>query len=473
MRINKILKFATICMSFLLLFTGCAKKQIFKDKDAQWQLVPLSNEELEEGTYYVKDTSSFYAPYELDGTLTSSTTSVQEGLLWILEGESLIPSMYSDGILAYSTQDTALDATKLTRVKDIDFSIGVYNATIDANSYITLQLDSNCVKESNAFSVFSQAKSKNIKIVSINGEPVSISNLGDGGTITGLEEGKEYTIEYYAGSYFTTSKIKADTHFFSNFESYKLTDIESTKNGYFQILMPSDANNGFYYVENQGLFKYYNTTKSNTPDDVDMNAAYYNSLVDEIVANSQQYVINLSQDSDNVEFTVEYEYDETLEPEVRGILTAPDGEQYEMSVSYGIMVLDLETAMAGRWTLNIAPQSLVVTETSASSTATEDDATVETYEFNTSDGSSAQIIKVPYEGDGNIWGTVTDSTGSLVNFDVDTKNKILTARYSYMSADTYTVSIYHYADTNVNFEELTIENNLEDTDTEVTVIESD
>lgn len=470
---KRIIALALIGIMSVGIFSGCGKKKIFEDKDAKWQLTALTDDELEEDTFYVKDTSSFYEPYALDGNIDDMATgSVQKGLLWISEGESLIPSMYSDGLLAYSTKATSLDPVDITRVKDIGWSLGIYGATVDINGYICFTANKNCIKGSNAYDVFNNAKSTEIRITSISKEATSKSNLGEGGTISGLEEGETYVIEYYAGSYFTTSKVTADYHFFSDYEDYTLTNIETTKNGYFSAYMISDAKSGYYYIPGQGVFKYYDTTKAEVADDVDMNEAYYNSLVDEIAANSQQYVVSITQDSEDVEFYAEYEYDESVEDKVRAILTAPNGEQYEMMATSGIITLDIQYAMAGRWTLNIAPQTLNILEVSASSTFVGDDATVDSYTVEW-DEATSQIITLPYVGDGTIWGTITDSSGNLTNFEVDEKEKKLTATYTYMAADSYTINIYHYADTSVDFGELTIEDNTEGLETETTVQESD
>ena len=54
-----------------------------------------------------------------------------------------------------------------------------------------------------------------------------------------------------------------------------------------------------------------------------------------------------------------------------------------------------------------------------------------------------------YDGDGTIWGIVTYEDGTSENMDVDAKNHLLSVDYSYLKAGTYTVTIYHYLDTEI------------------------
>ncbi len=446
---RKQIKVICSILAFSLIFTGCSKKQIFKHADEKYELKEVSDSELEEDIYYVKDTSKFYATYSPEGTSTSNTQIASAGrLLWTGKEDSLIPTMYEDGLIAYqSSAETNIEEASIERYEKLGDSIGVYGAEIDTNGYIYFKA-AKIVKESSLAKALEGEKADGFTITEINGEPVTKDMLTAGGVITGFKYGKDYQISLYSGTYYKTISVTSDLHFYRSFEMYKTKEIITTKNGYLAINMPKDINSGFYYVQNTGLFKYYNTTKDNVTADIDINEPYYKTEAEQISSYSQQYVVNIAQPTYDVEFRASYDAKVVNDDEVVAILTAPDGTCYNMAVLGGNIGISLEEAMAGRWTINIVPQNLEITNIEAVSTATGDDATVETYTYELEEGSN-KVFKAVYRGDGEVWGTVTYQDGTAYEFEaVDEKEeKYIAANLTYVGAGTYTVKIYHYADT--------------------------
>lgn len=438
------------------------------DPDEAYRLVALADNELQQGIYYVKDTTKFYQTYTPNGN-ARGTVKLPDSrrLFWLDRDESLIPTMYADGIIAYASDQSKISNISLERYADIGYSFGLVGAEIDEDGYIVFELG-NCIKDTDIYNVLSTSKGKKFRIVSINGVPVTPECLNRAGMITGLEENGSYEIAFYAGSYYGTTTIQADRHFFSSFEVYEIPTSEYTKNGYLSLNMPSECPSGYYFIQGSGLFKYYNTEKGNTPEDVDMNEAYYTSSAEQIKANSQQYVVSVSTTALNVGFLIEYEQDYD-DSEVVGVLTAPDGTTYQLIANGGQMYIEIEQAMAGRWTINIAPQDLQITNITPVSLYQKDDSSqqvfVEHYEENTN-----KTVYVHYDGSGDIWGTITFEDGSAKEL-TNNKKGYLYASYDYMAEGDYTITIYHYADTAV--EEPFLLDNEEELETSIITVESD
>lgn len=127
----------------------CTPKKVFIDKDAEYILKEVSDSEIEDEQYYVKDTTSFFKTLEPSITESGKADKIAnpKKLIWVGKDESLIPTMYSDGLIAYFTQQ-AVDVTEsaaednesetkntesLERYKSIGASFGVYGAEFDVD----------------------------------------------------------------------------------------------------------------------------------------------------------------------------------------------------------------------------------------------------------------------------------------------------------------------------------------------------
>lgn len=453
------------------LFTGCGFKKIIQEKGSEYKLTELKDTQLEEGKYYVKDSTTFYEVHETEKNnyAASSTKKVDtKRLLWTTLDDSLIPSMYEDGLIAYKTKDSVLEDINIERFKDIGWSIGVQGAEIDADGYVLISFTSDSVKDSDFYNQLLDYKNYDIRIVSINGEPIKDSFDGISGTITGLERNKTYTMELYVGSQYMTLDITADIHYYQSFEMYYVESSIDTKNGYLAIEMPDGINSGFYNINGAGLFKYYNTPKGQTDVSQDMNVVYYENEADAITANSQAYVVGIEQLTESVEFTVEYATDIYTDDDIIIYLTSPDGTSYQMVPIAGYAITDIENAIAGRWTINIMPKDLEIINVTAEALDVFEDAIKENYTLELEEGTNVKIT-CAIEGEGDVWGTISDESGNAYEF---TQNEgAVTTIINYVSGGTYQVNIYHYADTNISEPEVSTDEDAESTD--VIVVESD
>lgn len=430
----------TMCMS------GCTPKQIIEDPDAKYRLTALEDSQLEKNTYYVKDKTKFYATYMPNGNAQGKATKLDaKRLLWTQKDNELIPTYYKGELIAYYSEEPSLTNIGLERFKDIGFSVGLKGAKYE-NGYVTFAASSNCIKGSSMATALSNLPSDNIRIVTINGNPVSEDTVNAAGVIASLAENETYEFAIYSGSKYMTITATADLHFYQAYELYSIDKAKDTLNGYLAITVPEDLKSGFYLINGKGLFKYYDSERGVADVSQDMNTPYYTSEADQISAYSQQYVVSVPTAVNEVEFVVKYDNVKTSDDNIKAYLTAPDGTAYEMFPLAGTMSVSLETAMKGRWTINIAPKDLEILSIDVVEVETYEHATSESFQFDIEAATNLKIFAT-YEGSGEIWGTITDSSGNVCSMDLDKQNHTLYYTYPYIAEDTYTVTIYHYADT--------------------------
>ena len=195
---------------------------------------------------------------------------------------------------------------------------------------------------------------------------------------------------------------------------------------------------------------------------------------------SLQYVMSVQEKTTNVKVNVPYTTTTALAPSVKGYLTSPDGSVYEMkkedtteiegvdenspSMVEGNLYYEASEMMAGKWTINILPNEITVAEITTESIAQEMGVTAEEFEFNLSTDTYIMFY-CDYQGNGEIWGTVEDTTGNTYNLedkdDVETddeeseynnrNNEVYRIGYTipYVTEGRYKVTIYHKADTKI------------------------
>lgn len=143
------------------------------------------------------------------------------------------------------------------------------------------KVSENIYPSSNLYSFFADnAKSQEIRFVNINGEPITADMITTSGILNCMEMGKQYSFDYYAGTYYSTGTATANTLMMEEYEYFHLENPENTKNGYISFSMPEDAKSGWYYISNTngGLFRYIAHEKGVDINSIDMNEPYYTSM---------------------------------------------------------------------------------------------------------------------------------------------------------------------------------------------------
>lgn len=446
-----------ICILSSVLLSACERKQIFVKKEDAYKLKALRDTELENDNYYVKDKSQFYLCYKPQGTATGITSQPKSSrLLWFNKEETLIPSYYKGELIAYQSNELKLSSVTLERFENIGYSIGMHGGEMNVRTNGINYQTRKIIKETSAEKEFKKSKSNEISIVEIDGNAVTEDFIDSAGVIRNMEKNQTYEIGYYEGTKYKTTEITADICYLKSFEVFTINEISTTKNGYLCIQIPFNLKSGYYYINGVGLFKYYDFEKGEKDiHGVDMNEAYYKTDLERLLAYSQQYVVDIAQKSRNAKFTVEYEIDDSIEQEdIKGVLTGPDGTMYDFENS-GLRTMDIEldTAMAGTWQINIMPKTLKIKSVTADASDPSENAIEDKYTFFIEEPLQNIQFTATYSGkwenakkqsDDAIWGVVENANNESVNMVVDEKNKKLTASYPYLPAGTYTVTIYHY-----------------------------
>ncbi len=438
--------------------TGC-EQEIFQDKNARYRLKAVDDDDLETNTYYVKDGTKFYQVHELQQSHGGSELDVTK-CSWATEDEQLIPAFYANELIAYASNKADVETIRMERYKDCGYSIGVYGASFESGSgYISFQTSSNTIKKTSAGTSFVNDKSNNILIETINGTHVNETMLNEAGMITGMEKDGVYEITYYAGTYYGTAMVTADTHFFQSYEMYALDDFDMTKNGYIAIRLPAGLKSGYYNIDGEGFFKYLDFKKAESPsEEVNYNIAYYESEEDQILAYSQQFVFNLDYSASNMSVKAAYDPRSVTSASgsVKMMLTAPDGKSMIVSTDKedGEIICDMQESMPGKWTVNIIPQSMTISDVQIVSNEVEAQATKEVYNLKFDRDMTGVVITMEYEGDGDVTAQITDEGSN--SYDMADKNESMhqtvhTMQYSfaYLPAGEYQISVFHYPDTRI------------------------
>lgn len=441
----------TLCTGGLLLLTGC-DKQIFRENVDPYEKVGVEDSELVYDAYYIKEGSKFYKSYLPGGNSSSIASSVDANkIFWVNKDYTLLPEYYKGEMIAYASNENYMDDVVLERYKDCGYSLGFYGGYFDEDGYLCVDTENYLIAESDAATKLSEKKSPVIRIVSINGKQITEDMVSSAGTIEGLEKDKNYKLEFYVGTYFTSEDVKADRRILQMYELYNISDATITKNGYYSISLPEDMKSGYYLVNGAGMFKYYDFGRGEGDiSKTEMNDAYYDSVESQMEACSQKYMLSVPKKTNNVKFNIEYSTDQYKDSEIHATLKSPDGKSYDLIPENGTMSVEIAEVMAGKWTVNVMPKDIEIKSIKPEATSPSSDTVCDTYAFDITEDMSNIQFKATFIGKGDIWGIVqNDNTGESKDLILSEKEDELNVTYDYLGAGSYTVYIYHYADTAV------------------------
>ena len=450
-----------LCLTMIMGLTGC-DIQIFEDKDAKGKAKEYKKEDLLRNVYYIKEGTCFYEAYKCD---TSSNGSDLDNTkcCWLTDDEAMVPTYYEDGLIARTTADKIEDeSVVMERYEDCGYSIGMHGAKFE-NGYITFQKSNAVIKKTSLEENLKDANSSNIMIESINGVSVSENMLNEAGIITGLEQGNDYIIAYYAGSFYGEMTITADVHFFQCFEAYKLDEFNMTKNGYISLNVPKDLKTGYYRLDGEGFFRYI-AAKRGEVDLVstDYNEPYYESEEDQMAVFSQQYVFQLDRITENMSVKADFSPDSVMNAsgEVKMMVTSPDKKRMTVTAykDDGSISCDIKESTPGEWIVNISPQSMTVNNIEVISNENSTEATKEELDLVIDKDMTGVVVTLEYEGEGIITAQILDpATNKSYDMIEDTtlsgsshQYHGLLYNFPYLAQGNYKVSVYHYPDTKVH-----------------------
>lgn len=455
-----------IALAYTFLFSGCSDIQIFEEDVNPYELSGKKDTELKDEVYYVKQNTRFYEVHMADaGNASSEVSALDESrVMATLLDDSLIPTHYSDELIAFQSDKIDFTSVNLERFIDLGYSIGCFNGKLDDDGSLYVSKNDGVVKDSSLAEAIGQTQSNDIRIASIDGKPLSKESVYlKPGVITGLEKNKSYKVGFYVGTHFYEKNIVADTRMYSAYEMFTYSDdfITDTPNGYMCFNTPTELKCGFYNINGKGLFKYYNFTKGSQEEaGINMNESFYKDEKSRIEAYSRQYSISVPKRVKDLKIIVEYNLVdlEYKGDNIEGIVFAPDGERFNMEhdEKNRTLSLSMTEGMAGEWTVNVVPKTLSIKEVKVENDKAAEEATCEETVFNLPEARENIEFIAQYSSynpnveDCLIFGNILTEDGRTYEMttwvdDSDRQNPRYYISYElpYAAAGEYTVRIYH------------------------------
>lgn len=452
------IKFSLLILIFFLCsltLSGC--KQIFIEEKNPYEQVKLSKDELNTNVFYVKDGTKFIKVWNTNKYTTGYNTYLGTNgghVVCLGEDYRAVPTLYKNEILAIASTNTEVGSFQLTRYKELGYSIGIFGMNMDKDNYLYANLNSNIYPNGILYSYLKQnAKSDQYRLISINGEPVSDSMISPvSGSFNCMQKGMSYQINYYAGTFYSSMEVLADTLILEQFESFSLKNGEDTKNGYISFEMPEGAKSGWYSIEGYGLFRYIDANKGVSLENINMNEPFYASEQEKISVYSQKFSISLDTRKTNITLSFTYDKkDDIAAEQIQGRAYSPDGTEYILRIDEenNQLLCELKEAMAGKWEIYIHPKELNILSMDVINAQVEQEISEEEFPLIIDTEKTNLQINISYEGDGEIYAILITPDNKRYDFTTYHKNKVMTYLAPFLSQGIYTIKVYHYTDTNI------------------------
>lgn len=492
MKIKKLIPILLMTTLMSLCLTGCDDVQIFQTKTDPNALVGLKDTELKNDVYYVKNNTRFYKTYLPEqGSAVSGVSALNESrVMATMLDDTLIPTHYSDELIAFQSEKIDLTEITLERFYDFGYSIGCFNGTVTKDGYLYFEKQGCLVANSSLAKAIGDTQSNDIRIASIDNKPLDLSQINTkAGVITGLEKNKSYKVGFYIGTRYVETNIEADCRMYGAYEmfSYGQDYLSDTPNGYMCFNTPLNLKCGYYNINGKGLFKYYDFTRGSVDETgIDMNESFYADEKSKIEAYSRQYSIGVPKRVKDFKIKVEYESTE-LEYSgdiIQGIVFAPDGTRMDMENDSNKreLTISMVEGMAGDWTVNVIPKTLNVKDITVENDEAAEETTCEETQFTLPENRENIEFIAEYTSfkenvkDCTVYGTVLTEDGKTYEMNVwadesDRENIKYYISYElpFAAAGNYTIRIYHYPEETTIMEPV-VQDKME-TETDIIIID--
>ena len=218
---------------------------------------------LQDGGFYIRRSDETYdmlyvqnANYEV-GAQTYSAAS-DSRTLWFKDDWPKIPTMYTGDELIFKSSVTFDENFYMERFEYVGYTVGVTSLKKTASgrySYSTKPEDRNINPSSNAKQLYDIPTEIGI-IDRIGGGDLREGNVSSGGCILGLEEGKNYEAEVYAGTFLHKYVLTADSIALTSMEMYKTVEYDFMQSEIIRIHFPEYFHSGYYLLNGFGLVRY-------------------------------------------------------------------------------------------------------------------------------------------------------------------------------------------------------------------------
>ncbi len=311
-----------------VLISGCGNKN--QETVEESSVTKVENmDDLAEGGYYVEKNDGYEQLYF--GDTSFSTSDVVTGgsadttrVAWFGSDWSSIPTLYKGESLVYKYSGELSESFAFERFKDYGYTVGICDMEeTDTGRYLlSLSSDDHMIStDSEAYKTLTDIGSGNVIVEAVGGKKLRSGNITAAGTIEGLEEGNQYSLDIYTGTKLKKTELTADVRALGAIETYISNSYEFLRSDVISIEIPEWFNSGYYSIDGYGIFRYVNgSSYDDTTDfsvanqDPDAGDSDENSLVDEkedenrqveeiYIAETGSYLITVTYDDD---------YDESL-----------------------------------------------------------------------------------------------------------------------------------------------------------------
>lgn len=232
--------------------------------------------EMKNGKYYILHDDVLYPVYtdiyNYDTSVKKQDNYVAPMKFNMYTSKSIvnIPTLFEGDKLLYYNESGVLDYYQLERFKDLGWSIGMWNLQSTPAGYVYIDIST---EEDYPYILPSLDEVRenidtSILIDKLGGERLTSEYVEDG-IIKNLIEGVSYDMEVYNGTNYFYHNVTVNTRYFQSMEIYNEAEYVPLQDYLYEIELPSYLPQGYYNVDNQGMFRYVKGTEYN--DETDFN----------------------------------------------------------------------------------------------------------------------------------------------------------------------------------------------------------
>lgn len=265
----------TMLLGIILIcsLSACGEEPVLTD--AKGNMIQYSISEIESSGFYVYNKNSeTFTPLMngasgYDGLTTEE--SVAGRFLWFgvddTDLEALIPTVDNKDTFLVIIQGSSSGMPEnyvLEKYKKKGYTVGAHFSLGDTGSQMYIDVSDTC-ETSMAGKELSGLSGDLLPVHKVNkSEKLPLDNIDlEIGMLLGLEKNKKYQFGIFDGTIYNDIELIADTAVYKSERLIMIdTPIKITENDFFYINLPENLENGYYYINDAGLFKYKGKTSA-------------------------------------------------------------------------------------------------------------------------------------------------------------------------------------------------------------------
>lgn len=219
-------------------------------------------EDLPDDSFYVVHNGKYYSLYEYmtnyDGKASEDDTADPNKQFYtIVNDENNIPTLFlgnGDELVYYSTSQL-LDYKIFQRMYDWGYTIGLFNikTMMNGRCYVDLTDETSILQGTDLTDLYELGVEK--ALLDKIGNNVLTKDYVEAGLIASTEKMSSYDLDVYAGTYYNHFLATSDVRAFLQYELYALGEYETMKQYYYKFKIPDFLEDGYYYIDGQGMFR--------------------------------------------------------------------------------------------------------------------------------------------------------------------------------------------------------------------------